>query len=544
MGSKKYDTSKTAEALGYLNNKDVKFKYITGLYIQNFRSLKNRTLKLGKYMTVITGKNGTMKSSLMGLITHPFSSPNSAKDLHGKPLKTDMRTVFRLSLDKDTDEYIYYLKALTNKNEELSEPVRVYRREEEKRHRITVSATNESGRGNFALNTSMINLSRLYPMIETDSHVVPDDLSNEEKQKISRDYYDIMQREAFAKFESVTDKKNKNTCGPKDTYYDFSSISSGEDNLGSILYKLIAFKRASTNEDCLQGLICIDEFEASLHPVTQNRFFDFLLKWCKQNKIQIIITTHSLYLIYHCLSLQQSDNYEKDSISITNISTMQVGSDHNYNFIPNPDYKTIYRELTYVNPEEAPPYKVNIICEDEEAKHLIKKILGTKISRQIEVITNISGTNGIPCTGLISLAKNGSRLLDDSIIILDADVPESSYSRLSFKYITKLYEPNNYCIERAVVNYILNCDDSEPLFSEIELSAVKAQFSDCRINPQDIASQSISRFKDWHNTHKRFYAKALSAFLKDNKSGFDQFKKAVLKMINEKRANKGLSPIE
>lgn len=94
MGSKKYDTSKTAEALGYLNNKDVKFKYITGLYIQNFRSLKNRTLKLGKYMTVITGKNGTMKSSLMGLITHPFSSPNSAKDLHGKPLKTDMRTVF------------------------------------------------------------------------------------------------------------------------------------------------------------------------------------------------------------------------------------------------------------------------------------------------------------------------------------------------------------------------------------------------------------------------------------------------------------------
>lgn len=61
--------------------------------------------------------------------------------------------------------------------------------------------------------------------------------------------------------------------------------------------------------------------------------------------------------------------------------------------------------------------------------------MGTKISRQIEVITNISGTNGIPCTGLISLAKNGSRLLDDSIIILDADVPESSYSRLSLNIL-------------------------------------------------------------------------------------------------------------
>lgn len=109
MRNKKYDTSSTAESLGYLNNKDVKFKYITELYIQKFRSLKDRTLQLGKYITVITGKNGTMKSSLLGLIAHPFSSPNNAKDLYGKPLKTDMRTVFRLSLEKDTEEYIYII---------------------------------------------------------------------------------------------------------------------------------------------------------------------------------------------------------------------------------------------------------------------------------------------------------------------------------------------------------------------------------------------------------------------------------------------------
>ena len=170
--------------------------------------------------------------------------------------------------------------------------------------------------------------------------------------------------------------------------------------------------------------------------------------------------------------------------------------------------------------------------------------MGTKISRKIEVITNISGTNGIPCTGLISLAKNGYRLLDDSIIILDADVSESSYSRLSFKYITKLYDPNNYCIERAVVNYILNRDGSEPLFSEIELSAVKAQFSDCGIDPNNINSQSIDKYKNWHNSHKSFYLKALSAFIRDNKDKFDEWKRIIVKMINKRRANKGLSPIE
>lgn len=544
MNSKKYYTRKTAETLGYSNNKDVKFKYITGIYIQNFRTLKNRTLKLGKYITVITGKNGTMKSSLMGLIAHPFSSPNNAKDLYGNALKTDMRNVFRLSLDKDIDEYIYYLNALTTKQEELSEPIRVYRRQAEQRHRITVSATNESGRGNFSLNTSMINLSRLYPMIETDSHVVPDDLTSLEKQEISKNYYDIMQREAFAQFESVSDKRNKNTCGPKDAYYDFSSISSGEDNLGSILYKLVAFKRASTGEDYLQGLICIDEFEASLHPVTQTRLFDFLLHWCKINRMQIVMTTHSLYLINHCLSLQHSYDYEQDSISITNISTMQVGSDHNYKFISNPDYKTIYRELTYINPEEASPYKINIICEDLEAKQLIKKILGKRISQQVEIITNISGNNGSDYHGLISLAKNGARLLDDSIIILDADVSPSLFSKLDFKYITKIYDPNNYCIEKAIVNYILNCHGDESIFEKIELDAVKAQFSDCGINPHCISSQNSKSYKNWHISHKVFYNKALSAYIKDNKVEFDQFKEKILTMINEKRSHQGLDPLK
>ncbi|WP_281696814.1 AAA family ATPase [Acidaminococcus massiliensis] len=543
MRNKKYDTSSTAESLGYLNNKDVKFKYITELYIQKFRSLKDRTLQLGKYITVITGKNGTMKSSLLGLIAHPFSSPNNAKDLYGKPLKTDMRTVFRLSLEKDTEEYIYYLRALTTQDEKLSEPIRVYRREEEQRHRITVGSNNEGGRGNFALNTSMINLSRLYPIIETNSQVVSDDLTDSEKQQISRDYYNIMQRDAFKKFESVTDKKNKNTCGPKDTYYDFRTISSGEDNLGSILYKLLAFKRASTEDKCLQGIICIDEFEASLHPVTQTRLFDFLLKWCKSNHMQIIITTHSLYLIYHCLSLQQASNYEPNSIAITNISTIQVGEDHNYKFIANPNYKTIYKELTYINPEDAPLYKVNIICEDQEAKRLLKKILGAKIVKEVEIVTDVSGQNGSSCTGLISLAKNGVRLLDDSIIVLDADVDEKQYSRLKFKYITKLYDPNNLCIEKSVVNYILSCKGDESLFKDTELAAVRAQLSDCGIDSSRIHSQSTDKYKAWHNAHKNFYQKALAAFFKANKSGFEKCKNDILSMINQRRLNKGLDPI-
>lgn len=106
----KYDRSRLASVYGYSDNKTIRFKYINGIYIDKFRSLHKRQLKLGKFITLITGKNGTMKSSILGLIAHPFTSPNGAKDMYGKDLKTNYSDVFHLSMDKDSNEYVYYHK--------------------------------------------------------------------------------------------------------------------------------------------------------------------------------------------------------------------------------------------------------------------------------------------------------------------------------------------------------------------------------------------------------------------------------------------------
>lgn len=539
--SKKYDVTHTAFNIGYKNHKEVKFKYLTGLKIQKFRSLKDRYLPLGKCITVITGKNGTMKSSLLGLIAHPFSSPNNAKDLYNQDLKTDMRNVFRLSLEKDSEEYIYYLEALTTNDEILSEPIRVYPRPEENRHRVTVGGTNEAGSGNFALNTSMITLSRLYPMINTESHVIEANLSEYEKRTISREYELIMQRSAFNQFETVSDQKIKNTCGPKNTYYDFNSISSGEDNLGSILYKLLAFERAKTNENCLQGILCIDEFEASLHPVVQTQFFDFLLKWSKKNHVQIVMTTHSLYLMYHCLSLQQHPHYEDNAISIVNISTMQVGRDNNFRFISNPDYKTIYKELTYVSPDEAPPYKVNVICEDNEAKNVLTKLLGRTVTKHINIITNISGNEGSSWSGLVSLAKNGSALLEDSVILLDADA--GAYN-VPFQRITKLFDADSLPIEKRIVKYVNSLGGDEPLFHDQEISAFRSKLGQYGIDPTTVKTQKTKIYKDWKDQNKRFFQRALHYYLKDNEEAFRDCRNTILSMINELRIKKGLESLK
>lgn len=543
----KFYRSHTAEKLGYSNYKDIKFQYINGIHIDKFRSFTNRDLHLGKYLTLITGKNGTMKSSVLGLIAHPFSSPNNARDMYGKELKTLHSDVFRLSLEKDQAEYIYYLDATTIKGENIFEPVRIYRRDN--RHRLTVGVSNEKGQGNFALNTSYINLIRLYPMIETKAKSADIDLSEDDMRWISESYEKIMQRTAYVKPETVSDKHNKNTLAPTDSYYDFNSISSGEDNLGHILCKMLAFMKYKQPEDALQGLLCIDEIEASLHPSAQRQFIDFLYNWSVKNHIQVIMTTHSLYIINHCLKIQSDYPEGVNDVVINNISTQQVGDDHNFNIMVNPDFNTMYKELTYTDADSPSIYKVNIICEDDIAKKMIKAIL-KKSSRlsNIDFITDITGSEGSSYNQLLSLSRNGKKLLADSIIIVDPDVDLSLHKNIDPDYLIAIPSPDEHlwAIERRVVTYLYNLDGASDLFYSKEKDAVIADFNSLNITQHTLNEDNlkIDSFKTWVKNNKQLFNKALTQYIKDNKEIFDPFSENLLRLINLRRQTKGLPPLK
>ena len=80
---------KNRSEYGYISNKDISVQKIDAIEIENFRTLKNRVLSLGKNLTIISGKNGTMKTTLMGLIAHPFTS--TSVDCFGNQLKTPLK---------------------------------------------------------------------------------------------------------------------------------------------------------------------------------------------------------------------------------------------------------------------------------------------------------------------------------------------------------------------------------------------------------------------------------------------------------------------
>ena len=443
----------------------------------------------------------------------------------------------------------------TEKNEFIAEPIRVYRRalpndnnseQTNYRPRVTVGKDNSAGLGNFHLNTSYINLKRLYPIIDTKAHTTNIELSNSEKQLISNAYARIMQRNEYEDFESITDQDIKNTCGPANSYYDYESISSGEDNLGTILYKLIAFQRASNKNNNLQGLLCIDEIEASLHPVAQKYLLDFLFYWSKENRVQIVATTHSLFLTEHYLFLQEK--YSKDNASLINISTQQVGDDHNYKIMINPDYKTIYKELTYEDVTAEYPYKVHVLCEDDMAKLFLTRIIKSKvILSNIDFIYNVGSDNGTSWSNYIALAKNAPNLLEDSIIVFDPDVSEDKINsaKKSFKYLTKIPDKDNVPIEKRIAYYVyytLSGDDD--LFIEKEQMARQGDIMSHHVDFKNFINSSIDPFKAWKKDNKKFYNKALNRYIKDNMEYFLPFKLEIIKYINERRKNYGLPAID
>lgn len=278
---------KVKEENGYNENKDIVIKKIDGIKLNDFRGIKNETIELGDFITVLAGKNGTMKSTILGLLAHPFSSPNNAKDVLGNPLKTNLSDVFRLSPVKDNKKYSYNMYLTDVNDKKIKEIVRVWYYEKDNRFRIFVGEKNIKGVGNFWLNTCYINLKRLFPMVDTKAKVKDDiSFSNDDAEFIFKQYQSIFQRTTFQNSEVVSQNKIKDTLGPNDTYYDFNSISSGEDNLGNIIIKLLAFKNNQLDNEGLNGILCIDELEASMHPVAQEKLFNSLYTFAKKYKIQ------------------------------------------------------------------------------------------------------------------------------------------------------------------------------------------------------------------------------------------------------------------
>lgn len=509
---------KSKKELGLTDNKNIPIYSIAGIDIDLFRSISKQQIKLGSHITVLSGRNGTMKTSLMGLIAHPFTS--EANDAFEKPLKTKLSEVFKLSPTHDTADYDYNLILASDNGEHIREPVSIYWvGDKTNRHRVVVSGS-EKGDGNLTYNTSFLNLKRLYPLVDANAKLDTNNIYalSEQEAKELKDFYEtIFPSSHYSSFTGVYKAKYKTTFAPsgENVKYDWLSISSGEDNLGAIFNRLLGFQRAfQKGQKNGNGVLCIDEFESSLHPVAQLRLFNYLYSWASKYKVQVVISTHSLGLISDIYS-KHSGNMQADRISVNFISK-SLAANGNLPILHNPPYNLAYKELTLEDPQQAAEArKIKVFCEDDIAIHFAKKLISSqKILRTVDFHSTLDPQNptpGMAYTELKPLVSTCARfpvLLEGCLVLLDADVPNTFTEKVKNKDLFLILpDEANLALERRIIVWITSLDNGDSFFNKY---GEREKFLDSfkqsgleSLTTSDIMDEkvvSIAKCKAWANS--------------------------------------------
>lgn len=162
-----------------------------------------------------------------------------------------------------------------------------------------------------------------------------------------------------SKFEFSTDKDG----------IDSNTISSGEDNLLIIVTALVSLKyyhnalREDVEKKEVESILLIDEFDASIHPGIQYKLLEILKEYTADYRIQIILTTHSISLLEYALEMQQNVIYLYDNFtSVVEINDPTIHDIRKFLF--EQTKSSIFKTR-----------KIPILTEDDEARLFLDLVL-------------------------------------------------------------------------------------------------------------------------------------------------------------------------
>lgn len=310
---------------------------IKKIYIHKYRKLDNLELKFNKDINLLSGTNGTCKTSVLHLISNSFKAvtKNDNRIKNAKSIET-IRFINASMNPK--------LETLTKGDKTYNDPApgckgilyEVYyqdnshldfRRHNSKtllRNRYSVKPQYKRGRGESLPSCPVIYLSlmRLAPFGE---YQKDEDIVNVAK-KLPDDYQariaayykqftgiDIM----YGTAQKMGDIKTRTEFGTNYKGIDSNTISAGEDNLFIILTALVSlqfyFESIDSSSET-ESIMLVDELDATLHPAYQLRLLDLFKKCSDEYKIQFVFTSHSMTLIENALDNKYNVLYLQDEI--------------------------------------------------------------------------------------------------------------------------------------------------------------------------------------------------------------------------------------
>jgi len=523
--------------------------FISELHIEKFRLFRNNSFQLGKYITAITGFNATGKSTLLGLLGH-------CGELKSKRFKPLLQGAFKVELSeilKFSDIYderitdigkVIFADVPTLGNNKYPSAL-LYRStwqkyRSEKRYRIIPKRTAEwAFSSKVEWPTLYLGLGRLYPIGESlnVTKIRPSGkLSVEENEFIINNMKFILSIREEAKdftIASISETNKKRGVGFNTDTYDYQSNSAGQDNLGQILMAILSFKRLKTQlgNDWHGGLLVVDELDAALHPLAQNKLLDFLYHQAEEIGMQIVFTTHSLGLLEYICTKTDHNNANAindcEVVSLTNANG-PVEIDQN----PSSDF--IYKQLmaTYRDPHIM--RKISIFSEDTEARYFISKLL-EEYSYRFKLLEVHLGNEQ-----LLKLLTDDYINFSQYIYILDGDSEEEinkctdNLKPSQVKCVLKL--PGVKSPERGIWEYLEQLPHGHSLFMGLGRQMGYSKLSISESGPLSDKYAGIDKerekFKRWFNDNIRLVDYVFEYWREDNKQAVEDFISDFVKAYN------------
>lgn len=475
------------------------------VFINKFRGFKEQKFNLGKQVTLIAGQNGTQKSTLLGILTQTFTISADHQFIKEKPLsggtfRSSFRDKFKLSPDLDLPGEHEWSLFFNNKDlhpdldEEGRFTVESIPRSSEKGEvvRFWQKGKRDKGSGYVNLPVIYLSLKRLIPIAEAGSLNEEDaNLTAIEKKWFSENYNNILiSRDNISEISYLTGTQ-KSILGVASHNYDWHSNSAGQDNLSRILLAVLSFKRLKEKypSDYQGGILAIDEIDAALYPASQVKLLKKLSQFVSNFNIQVLATTHSLYL------LEEADKIKKQSYRSKDIKTIFLKKENNaIKIIENKSIDDIKNNLNLALGETLVDNKIIVFTEDKEAEDFLKAILKQKYSKKLTYIPTPLG-----CGNLIDLATRKLKPFNYpySIVVLDGDTQSKLNKNRAYTKNFICLPGENKSPEQLLAYFINELSDTELFWTKHRTGYSKQK---CFENyTLDEINKDRSKAKDWYN---------------------------------------------
>lgn len=499
---------------------------IKKITVEKFRGFNNVEFELGTNLTVISGQNGTQKTTLLGMLSQPFTVTDKTnpifneKPLCGGNYKSSFSEKFKLSKSFDKPKsHIWTLQINDSDNEFFT--VESIPRDNEN-IRFWKQGVKTKGSGYLQYPVIYLSLSRLMPIGEDNGIDSNEDIVlSQQEFEFYHEWHNriLIIPDLDIKSVDYLQSKQKNTLGVSTDFYDWKMNSSGQDNLGKILLAVLSFKRLKEKypNNYRNGILVIDEIDTTLYPASQIKLIEALRKFSSRFNIQIIFTTHSLTILENVCELQ-------DNIKLKGQTKVVYLQKRDRQIIINENVSIdfIKNKLNVSLSSNKNKIKIPLFTEDKEAEIFLKAILKSKKS-SIEFIQCTLG-----CNNYIELARKKIKGFNfpESIICLDGDVTQKPNMLKEIKkYKNFLILPGSDSPEKILAEMLYNEPDSSNIWEKIFPSYEKQIcFRDYTISE---IRNDREKSKLWFNSQKQYWgngcAKIINVWINRNKSFVESF---------------------